>query len=132
MGFEYRPIDEVVEMYDNLYKTTKQLLKYNEKSLQLFMEARENDIAEVDFFNEVKPYADKVKETADKWKIHAIEWANYEKPKYIHSQQVETTYENLLTVSIQGFYKDTSKKRFQATIQSNQFFLENVLSKLKN
>ena len=82
-----------------------------------------------DFFQEVKPYADHIHSLTEQWKINAIEWINQNKPKYLHASQIESTAENIEQVSIQCFYPDTKKKRFQSMIQSIRYVLEDINNK---
>ena len=119
-------------MYNELLQATKKLNEYNDKSLKHIEKVKAiEEVEEADFFNVVKPFADEVKEVADAWRELALVWIKNEKPKYIHKLQIDTGHENILAVSIQGFYKSTGLKRFKDTVQSNKYLLDNIINKLQ-
>ena len=82
-----------------------------------------------DFFQQVKPFADKVHALTEQWKLSAMEWINQTKPKYLHGSQIESTAENIQQVTVQCFYPDTKKKRFYSMIQSIKYVLEDINKK---
>ena len=119
-------------MYKELLQATITLNDYNDKSLSHIEKVKAMEVAvDPDFYHVVKPFADEVKEIADAWRELALIWVKNERPKYIHKLQIDTAHENILAVSIQGFYKSTGLKRFKDTIQSNKYLLENIIKQLK-
>lgn len=115
---------------DGLKKVTGQLIEYNEKASDFFNLYREKD-EQGDFFKEVKPFADKVFELCKEWEQLANGWIAENKPKHLHRLQIKNTSENLQTVSIRCFFPDSSLKKFNSHIQSNQYVLERLLDALK-
>ncbi|PLR80448.1 DUF1798 domain-containing protein [Bacillus canaveralius] len=109
-----------------LYELTKQLLAYVEESSVRFEEIKSSKI-EADFYSEVKPFADKVKELNDRWKNEAILWLIETAPKNLHRNQIETTSDHIEIISIQAFFPQTSRKRFIDQFQSVKYVLENIL-----
>lgn len=104
---------------------TKQLLDLNEKAFTYFKEySQENK--EVDFFQTVKPFADEVKGTIELWLPQVSRWLKWEKPSYLHAQQVEQLVENFEVLSVTCFQKDTKKKRFIEQYKSIEYTLSLV------
>ncbi|WP_078546148.1 YppE family protein [Litchfieldia alkalitelluris] len=114
-------------MEKKLIDYTTQLIEYCDISYQRLFELIENDQIQYEFFNDVKPFADKVKKVADDWKAEAMDWVGKEKPKYLHTMQIETTYDHLLSLSISCFYRDTKIKRFKDTYQSIHYVLNQII-----
>lgn len=86
---------------------------------------------EPDFFNEVKPYADKYHALIDEWAEDAYEWIREEKPKYTHPAQIANLTDAMKQFIVQSFYKKTGLKRFQQSIQSAEYTLKTFLDALK-
>ncbi|MFC4322697.1 YppE family protein [Litchfieldia salsa] len=114
---------------NDLEKYTKELVFYTEESYQRYFELMEDESINYDFFEVVKPYADKVKDVADEWKNIATIWIKEEKPKYLHLIQIETTYDHILSFTVSGFYRDTKQKRFKDTYQSILYVLNQIVEK---
>ncbi|PLR99938.1 DUF1798 domain-containing protein [Bacillus sp. T33-2] len=85
-----------------------------------------------DFYTEVKPFADAVKQKNVQWKQAAAVWIREQQPKNLHYRQIETTAENIEMVSIQAFFPETSLKRFINHVQSINYVLKSVLQHLEN
>lgn len=111
-----------------LKKLTIDLLGYAAEALDMY-ENRPED-SEIDFYGEVKPFADKMKTTADKWQGLAEEWLKEYKPDYLHMPQIASTHENLKILSIQAFYRDTRKRKFNEMVQSVRYVLGSLEGKL--
>lgn len=84
-----------------------------------------------DFFETVKPFADEVHGAVQDWEKNVKDWIISEQPKYIHTQQIDSTVENINMVSVQCFYPDTREKRFKGMIQSIRYVLNDTLTKIK-
>ncbi|MBM7584305.1 hypothetical protein JOC86_000842 [Bacillus pakistanensis] len=108
---------------------TEELLLLNKHLSDRYQLARETG-EKGDFYKEVKPFADKVKEVSDLWEIKAKEWILEEQPKHIHFPQIIHTIENLELVSVQAFFPETSYKRFVSYIQSIDYVLHSVLEEI--
>ncbi|MDP4170880.1 MAG: DUF1798 family protein, partial [Bacillota bacterium] len=91
----------LIELTENLLFLTRDMKKQ-------FDQTRENG-KDGDFFTEVKPFSDKVKEINDQWMVEAFQWVKEEKPKNFHSNQIDSAYEQIEQISIQSFFVKTSK-----------------------
>lgn len=112
----------------DIMEMTQKLLDYIEEIEKRFIHTQENK-EEPDFFNEVKPFADQVHNLLVEWEKETVEWLRIAAPKYIHSQQIVSTVENVNHVTVQCFYPDTREKRFKGMIQSIRYVLNDILSK---
>ncbi|PLR77178.1 DUF1798 domain-containing protein [Bacillus sp. V3-13] len=113
----------------NLYELTSQLLSYVEEASARFQEIKSSGI-EADFYGEVKPFADKVKELNDNWKQEAIAWLKETAPKNLHLNQIEATSDHIEVISVQAFFPQTSRKRFIDQLQSVKYVLANIMAQL--
>lgn len=118
-------------MYTELIKDTNELKKACDQSIERLEYIRTLEEYEVDFFNEVKPFVDRVMEIADRWMELANSWIQNERPKNLHQNQIDATHENIQMVSIQGFYKDTKYKRYKAMYESIQYVLKSINEKVQ-
>ncbi|MFS0635591.1 YppE family protein [Mesobacillus foraminis] len=109
---------------------TKRLLSYNEKALLRFEQAKESG-EKGDFYKEVKPFADNVKEEAEIWRKEASDWLMKHPQRNLHTRQILSAAENIEMVSIQAFFPETSRKRFIGHIQSIEFVLNSFLKALE-
>jgi hypothetical protein len=112
----------------NVLALTQKLLEFIERIESRFIHTQENKV-EPDFFNEVKPFADEVHALLLEWEKETLEWIAITAPKYIHSQQIVSTVENVNHVTVQCFYQDTREIRFKGMIQSIRYVLNDILSK---
>ncbi|MDZ5473217.1 YppE family protein [Bacillus sp. 31A1R] len=117
-------------METNIKQLTIIILEYTEVFLNKFTYAKENG-TKGDFFHEVKPFADEVKLVNDQWKDVATKWVLQTRPKNIYVKQIESTHEQIETLSIQAFYSDTSRTRFINYLQSVQYILKVLLAELE-
>jgi len=83
-----------------------------------------------DFYEVVRPYANKVAKMNAEWKDIAEDWVKTQRPLYLHPSQISTASDHLEVISIQAFFKETSKKRFLDSAKSVQFILQTVLDRL--
>ncbi|MGY4690065.1 YppE family protein [Salibacterium sp. K-3] len=118
------------EQKEDLHKKIQLLKDYNNESLQNFTNKAQDPGYSPDFYEEVKPFADKVKETADAWKPLAELWITEENPTYFYLKQIEDTHENILISSIRSFQSDTKTKRFREMIQSIDYILSGMEEQL--
>lgn len=120
-----------LENYQELKELTLILQQYTDESLQRFeMVKKAQEKIEYDFFQDVKPYADLVKSTADKWKSFCLIWIENESPKHMHPPQIVSAIDNLNLISVQSFFKDSKEKRFKEMYHALQYLFENILEKL--
>ncbi len=111
-------------------KQSAQILDYLDRVEEIFHSSRVKN-EDPDFFHTVKPFADEVYVTVQQWEKTVKEWILAEQPKYIHTQQIDSTVENINMVTVQCFYPDTREKRFKGMIQSIRYVLNDTLSKIK-
>lgn len=120
-----------LENHQELKKLTQTLQQYTNDALhRLEMVKNSEKTVEFDFFQDVKPFCDLVKSTADKWKALCLVWIENEHPKHIHPPQINSICDNLNLLSVQSFYKDTKEKRFKEMYYAVHYLLENMLEKL--
>lgn len=113
-----------------LNRLTRALLSINKEAGNQFSERTMADGYEIDFYGEVKPFADRTKRIADEWKPLAARWVRSRQPKYIYPIQIKDTYDNLMIVSVTAFQKDTRRRRFIETVKAIDYVLENMLDRL--
>lgn len=112
-----------------LKNLTEQLLQYCHEALANYQRSRETG-TEGDFYKEVKPFADKVKELCEKWEPLAAEWTIACRPKNLFPQQIKNTAENIQMVAVRSFYPDSSLKRFKSHIQSVEYVLSRIVEEI--
>ena len=113
-----------------LLNETHKLIEECEACHGRFQEMRRLD-REPDFFNEVKPHADFVHERIRNWQQLAHHWINNKHPKNLYVQQIDHAADAIEQFVVQSFYKGTSKKRFIQSIQSAQYTLKLLASKIE-
>ncbi|TES57780.1 DUF1798 family protein [Halalkalibacterium halodurans] len=115
------------EDLEQLEKLTSQLRKQNNEAYHHYIHTvRGDESYEPDFYGQVKPFADSVKEKSDEWKPLALRYVKQYEPDYVYPLQVENTVENLEIISVQSFFPKTGKKRFVEMIKSIDFILEQL------
>lgn len=84
-----------------------------------------------DFFEEVKPYADKYHALLDDWAEQSYAWIKIAKPQYVHPVQIDSLTDSMKQFIVQSFYKKTGVKRFVLSIQSAEYTLKTFLDALE-
>ncbi|MFC0188585.1 DUF1798 family protein [Fictibacillus aquaticus] len=111
------------------------LLNKTELLILLLEEAREKFASRgeeaPDFFSEVKPFADKVRDTCDEWLPLAEEFANRTRANYIHGSQISAAAENLQSLSISALQPDMRERRFKDLASSVEYVLHQLRDGLK-
>jgi hypothetical protein len=118
-------------MQEELKEKTELLLSYVQVGKEQY-ETRKSSGQEGDFFQEVKPFADKVKNAYEDWYKLASKWVLEERPTFINDKQLQNTCEHLENISIQSFFPKASKKRYISAVQSAEFVLESILNNVHN
>ncbi len=113
----------------DLIEQTKTLLSICRECFERHTEMRELDI-EPDFYNDVKPYTDKVHGLLDEWTIEIGEWIKKSKPLYVHPIQIESLNDSMKQFVVQSFYQKTGKKRFVLSINSAEYTFKTILDEL--
>lgn len=106
-----------------MIQQTAQLIDECEQCVSRFWQMREEDRTP-DFFQEVKPHADKIHQLLKEWQQEANKWIKQNQPKYMHTQQIASAAESMEQFVVQSFYKETSKKRFLDAIHSTSYTLK--------
>jgi hypothetical protein len=115
-----------------LLTLTTLLNEKNKQAQQFFLnDVKNNAEYEADFYNQVKPFGDEIKALAEEWSELAIRWIRKEKPRYVHPLNIKNTYDNLLIISVQAFFKDTREKRFNEMVESISFILNELVAEIK-
>lgn len=114
----------------SLAEKCKILLSVCNECLERHAEMRRLD-KDPDFFEEVKPYADKYHALLDEWAEESYAWIKIAKPKYVHPVQVETLTDGMKQFIVQSFYKKTGLKRFVLSIRSAEYTLKTFLDALE-
>lgn len=114
----------------SLQKKCEILLKVCAECRQRHTDMREQN-REPDFFNEVKPYADKYHALIDEWAEQSYAWIKAAKPKYIHPVQIDSLTDSMKQFIVQSFYKKTGLKRFVLSIHSAEYTLKTFLDALE-
>ncbi|TLS35941.1 DUF1798 family protein [Pseudalkalibacillus caeni] len=118
------------KLEQRLFELTGQLLAFNEEAYGQFVDITNAEDYEVDFYGEVKPFADRVKKAADEWEPLARDWVMENKPKYLYPIQIKNTFENIEMTSVIAWQKDTKPKRFKERIKSIEYVLAYLLEQL--
>ncbi|MET1249722.1 YppE family protein [Sporolactobacillus sp. STCC-11] len=116
---------------NKLRELTLHLRELNQNAFQQFAKRTQEKDYQVDFYNEVKPFADKVQELIDIWRPLAEAWVRRSKPKYVFPIQIKDTCDNLSIICVTAFQKDTRKRRFYETIKSIDYVFDNMLDQLE-
>ncbi|MBM7699064.1 YppE family protein [Kurthia huakuii] len=114
-----------------LQQLTTQIYEECELSWMRFMQFRD-DAYEPDFFNEVKPYADRIHNMLLDWQQQAEQFIVLARPKYVHAIQIANAVEQIDQFVVQSFYIKTSKKRLYQSIQAAKYTCETLLSALRD
>ena len=112
-------------MNQHIITLTKKLITLAEEANSIYEKVREEG-QEKDFYQEVKPFADHVKQVCEEWEQElkiAMKQVTFE---HLFPLQIEQASNNLKDVAIQAFYTKTSYKRFKSHVQSVLFTLNHV------
>lgn len=112
--------------YKDLLKLTNILVTYMDFSARKYAEVKETGL-DGDFYHEVKPFADKVKGVKDQWAILAKQFVQEERPKNLYQQQIDAAEEHMEALSVQAFFPQTSRSRFNHMMASTVFILNNII-----
>ncbi|WP_321202407.1 DUF1798 family protein [Bacillus sp. CRN 9] len=109
-----------------LQKLSIKMLEYIDQIVDRYKQGRDTG-EKGDFYLEVKPFADKVKQDNDKWKAEAEKWIKDNSPKGLRIQQIQSAYDQMDTSSIQAFFPETSKSRFTNQVNSAKYVVQRLL-----
>ncbi|MDM5427008.1 YppE family protein [Bacillus mycoides] len=109
-----------------LIQSSEKLMQYNDEA-----NVKKREMAEYDFYKDMKPFVDIVDAELEMWKELAYRWIKEERPKYIHVQQIDQVYDNLQTNVLQCFVNKGKGKRFFETHQAISYTLQNIVDQCK-
>lgn len=112
-------------MNQHIITLTKQLITLAEEANSIYETVREEG-KEKDFYQDIKPFADQVKEVCEEWEQEMKQAMKQVTFKHLFPSQIEQAAENLKDVSIQAFFPKTSYKRFKSHVQSVLFTFNQV------
>lgn len=115
-----------MELENTIITLSNKLLENVETAYKRFQHSKEEG-TRGDFQTEVKPFADEVKSAADAWREAAGQWVRTNRPKNLHTNQIETAADYLEVISVQAFFPETSKKRFLDQVQSVEYILNSMI-----
>lgn len=116
--------------HQRLQQLTEELLAFSRKASDQYNERTKAEGYEVDFYGEVKPFADQLKNIAEEWKPLAAQWVVADRPKYVHANQIDDTFDNLNFIAVFAFQPDTREKRFTEMVKSIEYVLTTMLERL--
>lgn len=117
---------------DELLKKTKALQELNDEALIQYTERTSKEGYETDFYNEVKPFADKVEALANEWKPLVEQWIREEKPTHLYPIQINDTYDNMIAACVLVFQKDARRRRLREMIKSIDYVLDIAKKQLED
>ena len=112
-------------MNQHIVTLTQQLIALAEEANYIYDAVRKNG-EEKDFYLEVKPFADQVKQACDEWEREMKQAMQNVRFQHLFPSQIEQAAANLQDVAIQAFFPKTSYKRFKSYVQSIIFTLNQV------
>ncbi|KIL44164.1 DUF1798 family protein [Jeotgalibacillus soli] len=108
-----------------MLELTKELLNTVEEAEKEY-DKRRIAMDKGDFFQEVKPFADRAHKLSNEWKDLVIPFLQANHQKNLHANQIKATVENIELLTVQCFFPETSYNRFKSYVQSSFFVLEQV------
>jgi hypothetical protein len=105
-----------------LVDLNERMFEYTREIESKFLSVKESG-EKGDFFNEVKPFADEVKEVSERWRKEATVWIMNNRPRNLHENQIDSAAEQIEMISVQSFFPETSRTRFINYLQSVRFVL---------
>lgn len=112
-------------MSQQIVSLTQHLITLAEEANSIYEAVREDGV-EKDFYHEIKPFADLVKQVCEEWEQEMKQAMQIVTFKHLYPSQIEQASQNLQDVTIQAFFPKTSYKRFKSHVQSILFTLNHV------
>ncbi|WP_430533958.1 YppE family protein [Listeria rocourtiae] len=107
---------------------TINMLEHNEAIWELYL-ANRAEQQTFDFYKDMKPFVDAVKETSDQWLALVIPWVNTARPTYLGQAQLEQVADNIQMIAVSAFNGKSFYKHFNDHYQSVEYTLKRVLEK---
>lgn len=116
----------------NLIMSSRAILLILEDCKQRFESIKQKpEKTEELFYQDVKPTFELILNKVEIWKPLAEDWVKVNKPKYIHSAQIESTIDNIEQIVLQSFYKDINKQRFHNLYNSVEYVMSSILNEIE-
>lgn len=112
-------------MTQDIVRLTEQLITLTEEANSIYDTVRKDGV-EKDFYHEIKPFADQVKQVCEEWNQEMKKAMQIVTFNHLYPSQIEQASQNLQDVAIQSFFPKTSYKRFKSHVQSILFTLNHV------
>ena len=110
---------KVMELTNELLIITDQIINQFERT--------KTEGKEGDFYREVVPFSNKAQLIVDEWITIVLPWIHEKGSTNLHSNQVESTKDQLEKTMVQAFFPQTSRKHFTDSIHTIQFVLRAIL-----
>jgi hypothetical protein len=95
----------------NLIEMTQQLLlKLNEIEV-IYKRATEGEVTYT-FYDHIEPFANDITTIVNQWEKLTLQYIKENQVKYMYEEQVASAVENILTLAVICFQKDTRYKKF--------------------
>ncbi|GAF20168.1 LOW QUALITY PROTEIN: hypothetical protein JCM19046_4874 [Bacillus sp. JCM 19046] len=117
---------------ERLAELTEGLLQLTKEAEHFYIDTVKNDSTyEVDFYGQVKPFADKVQPMAQEWFPLVKTYLVQNPIKNLHVAQLDQTVETML-LQLNPFIPSSGMKRQRETFKSVEYVLAHLLEELKN
>ncbi|UTR14675.1 YppE family protein [Salipaludibacillus sp. LMS25] len=110
---------------EKLMTDTHKLKALNDQAYHIYNTFAQTE-KEADFFQDVKPFADEVKNAITSWKPIVLKWIEKVHPSYLHAEQIDQLEENFEILSVTCFQKDAKKKKIMEQYKSIEYTLSLV------
>lgn len=110
-----------------LEQLTLDLIDLNQTAKKRFEYTKQSSVM-ADFYQEIKPFVDQVKEVSETWGVVARNCLSSVRPTHIHLSQIDNTIEHMQTVAVQSFIPTASRTRFLNVVNSVDYILKIVLN----
>jgi Bacterial domain of unknown function (DUF1798) len=113
-----------------LFRLTNELIADIDEAYQIFKTVTKKIETEADFYQEVKPFADRIHFRVKEWEPIAREWVIANKPKYLYPIQIKTAAENIGYLGVYVFQKNMKEKRITEMVKSVHYVLNQLREQL--
>lgn len=119
-----------LDIMKDLYFYTEKLLEEVNQCQDRFLSGEKPE-KNREFFNAIRKEADETFNLLDGWVKQATVLVEQKEIKVLHLQQIEATKENVESLVLHSYYKDTRKRRFIEIYKSCYYIFAQVLKELE-
>lgn len=119
-----------LDSMSDLYYYTEKLLEEVNQCQDRFLSGEKPEKNRA-FFEEIRKEADATFQLLDGWVEQATIVVEQKEIKVLHLQQIEATKENVESLVLHSYYKDTRKRRFIEIYKSCYYIFAQVLNELE-